>query len=977
MYHILMNTDIKNVQTNLAPFIVNNFYCNYLSGNYMENNLLYVIAMMLKDEIDKLDNINQVDNFLEKTKCGFLLEELRKMPDIQIYFKKVILKTVEKIERTYSFREIKFNTSKILEEVIKLKEEEKIKLFKKYENNILIDNNNINNINNNNNIIINNNINNNIININNEENNQQKMIFIKTYARDITIKEIEKYIEKAKKENKKDLIEYFNKIKNDINSNIIKEIYSNEILMKNIFDRQYSDELFSFYQKEFFEIISFIELLINDLMENLVFLPNSIKYICKIISILLRNKFKDISVREENAFISKFIIEKLLIPIISLPSHNALISEFIISNNTIKTIKIINFIIKKLFSGKLFIKIEEEGEYTPFNWFFIDKIETVFNFFDKAKSVNLPNFIEKYVNNELPKKYIYDYFNENKEQMYANISICFTINNLYYLIKGLNKTEEGFFTGNDNSKKLQKCLERLKTKESINEIKAIDERKMKAHKEGLKNDGKYKDKDKEEIEIENYYLFTEQMIEKKYENLFLIKNKITNFYIDFKKEDENEKIDEKEKNIIKIKNNLYKSLGNFRLLNKSDFNIGTTSSIIKMLNEIKFYMALPSFTLNNNTIPSIWYINSILDYLNKIPEDYKENDYKKLFDELSENLNDSINSLNFEKLIQFRNKLKILNKMNNYYENVKELINNILINENIKNIVGEIFIPIESIFKYDENVKKFDITKSTIKEKLFEEKNPQKDYKNSVDGFTLNFPDITNIQGKNPLFIIKELNINQKINNYFEMIQQNLIKNELIPANQYHSLYKIKIKDYIMDKIYEKIYPHKPDEKDIEIFKKSKSLLWVEPNQIIKKDYYFDSMLPDILNEFKQINKAKTPYKKLNCIKLIIKSIENLIKFNDGEDKEVKDEDIKPILNYIFIKADPFMIFTDIEFIKIFLDNDGKNENNLSIFESIYNLILNYQADNFDLNQEEFEMKCQESLSKEKNNLLMEEYIIN
>jgi hypothetical protein len=161
-----MNTDIKNVQTNLAPFIVNNFYCNYLSGNYMENNLLYVIAMMLKDEIGKLDNINQVDNFLEKTKCGFLLEELRKMPDIQIYFKKVILKTVEKIERTYSFREIKFNTSKILEEVIKLKEEEKIKLIKKYENNILIDNNNMNNninnnINNNSNINIQNNINNN------------------------------------------------------------------------------------------------------------------------------------------------------------------------------------------------------------------------------------------------------------------------------------------------------------------------------------------------------------------------------------------------------------------------------------------------------------------------------------------------------------------------------------------------------------------------------------------------------------------------------------------------------------------------------------------------------------------------------------------------------------------------------------------------------------------------------------------------
>ena len=66
----------------------------------MENNLLYVITMMLKDEINKLDNINQIDNFLENSKCGFLLEELQKMPDIQIFFKKVIQKTVETIERT-------------------------------------------------------------------------------------------------------------------------------------------------------------------------------------------------------------------------------------------------------------------------------------------------------------------------------------------------------------------------------------------------------------------------------------------------------------------------------------------------------------------------------------------------------------------------------------------------------------------------------------------------------------------------------------------------------------------------------------------------------------------------------------------------------------------------------------------------------------------------------------------------------------
>ena len=54
MFKILKNSGGKEIKTNLAPLIVDNFYTNYLSGNYMENNLLYIIALMLKDEIDKI-----------------------------------------------------------------------------------------------------------------------------------------------------------------------------------------------------------------------------------------------------------------------------------------------------------------------------------------------------------------------------------------------------------------------------------------------------------------------------------------------------------------------------------------------------------------------------------------------------------------------------------------------------------------------------------------------------------------------------------------------------------------------------------------------------------------------------------------------------------------------------------------------------------------------------------------------------------
>ena len=60
-----------------------------------------------------------------------------------------------------------------------------------------------------------------------------------------------------------------------------------------------------------------------------------------------------------------------------------------------------------------------------------------------------------------------------------------------------------------------------------------------------------------------------------------------------------------------------------------------------------------------------------------------------------------------------------------------------------------------------------------------------------------------------------------------------------------------------MNKIYEKIYPLEPLEFDIKIFKISTMLSWVEPKLIVYKDYIYDNLLPDILNEFKKFIKLK------------------------------------------------------------------------------------------------------------------------
>ena len=122
-------------------------------------------------------------------------------------------------------------------------------------------------------------------------------------------------------------------------------------------------------------------------------------------------------------------------------------------------------------------------------------------------------------------------------------------------------------------------------------------------------------------------------------------------------------------------------------------------------------------------------------------------------------------------------------------------------------------------------------------------------------------------------------------------------------------------------------------------------------------------MLPDILNEFSQINKVKTPNKKLNCIKKIMSHIENIIKFNEGIDKEIGAEDITPVLNYIFIKAQPIEIYTDVMFTKLFSENDGEFENCLINFQSMCDVIINTNNSNFNLTPEEYNKKCIEAIN--------------
>ena len=86
--NLLIKSKKSDTKEFLAPLICNNFYENILSPNYIEDPLIYIIYLLLKNEIDNMEDINLgIDNFLNDTPCSYLLKELIEKNDVKEFFK--------------------------------------------------------------------------------------------------------------------------------------------------------------------------------------------------------------------------------------------------------------------------------------------------------------------------------------------------------------------------------------------------------------------------------------------------------------------------------------------------------------------------------------------------------------------------------------------------------------------------------------------------------------------------------------------------------------------------------------------------------------------------------------------------------------------------------------------------------------------------------------------------------------------------
>jgi hypothetical protein len=946
---LLLYSNIEDVKNNLANFICNNFYQNILSPYTVEENLLYVIALMLDHEILQLKNVDQSDIFLENSPCGYLLGELREKSDILSFSKIIIKSIIELIEVNNSEKKINLDTVKILKEIVG------------WEKKLMKENKNIENIED---IIFQKKTD---FSINGDEgkdgdyyndfvskNKKQTVDFNKKYIPNLTNKEIEQ--NKTKYENQKYMKDYLSKYCHE--SSLDANIFSNERLIFNIFQSNYSKILLALYQIDFLHIINLLDLLLNSFISNIQLLPYSLKCICKLISIMIKKKFPDITKFEENAFIGNFLFKTIFLPIFRKP-NNVYINDFIISENTLYNLGLLLDIFAHLILGKLYKSTDKEFYFTPFNWYFIEKMPTIFDFYENVKKIEFPKFIEKFVNGKLADDYIYDYFTENPDEIISHMSICYTINNLICLTKNIDKCSNMIFP--ENIKSINNNI-KIKKNDKLNKVFKLINKEFYIK---LMNDI-YSADSKAKKPVHNYILMSELLNNPNYNSIFNSEQKKDHFYIKELSKIENDE-DQKKNTIIKIKNYFSGLLYNCKKLNQLEFS--SKNNTIEILNEIKFFMKSNEFVIDN-TIPYEWYVNSLLDCLKKVPKELANNDYELIYKELENDVMKSIEIFDFYMMSDCFGKIKYTKKAIDFYKKVKTIITDINLNEKVINIIEKYKMPIEMEFQFNKK-KQFVLLKSHLKQSEISELVNGEIRKNckvcsNIKEFIKYFPNFVNIElnKKIKLNIFKEigeLNIPMRINNYLALISKNISKNF---KDEEFEIVKLKLFDYVLNKLYDKIYPSSPGIDDSLISYTCLKLSWVEPRHLIKdtKNNNYDIFIDEIKRLFIQLEKEKSPRKKYLVMKDILLTIQKICAFN-GENGEGVDFNLS-ILSYIFIKVCPNKIDSDLKYVNLFVDDKKENEVK-TLFGTACEFIKTINSQKLlGISEEEYNENCKKVLIK-------------
>ena len=791
-------------------------------------------------------------------------------------------------------------------------------------------------------------------------------------------------IEKISKEKDPEMKHVYIKLLEQINYYPNK--YTNEGLLKILKNEcEKKSCLLENYKENFIYIRSTVEELIQSIVDKIITLPYPIRCICKIISVLISKKFRTLSKYEVNSFVGKFFLNKCIFPILRL-ENKTFIDPRIYSQKTKNCLDTIISILSKANISSLF-DTYSDPEKTIINQFLIEIIPIMNKFYEKIIDIQLPKVIDDLIvqtikkYDELPSKKIfgfrqrriikkeilstedisnnneinnqtpislYEYFNENPDEILHLQSICFSANDINFLIDLIGRNIN-LFKDLPRFNFFSKTYTKVKNEEDI-----------------------LNDLSKEDISTKKktfYVIFKDEKIS-------ILENLIKKE----KKADSNFESGEQDSELIckRIKFCIKTILKGLNLLNKKDFAyLNFAQSTDKFFSALKYTLEeLGEYNELSNDIPLKWYSQYIYNYKKELKEEYQEEDFDKLYTEISNEETNILDELkNLSNIVITRDGMnircaeKILERAIYEFRRIEEAK---------KYNQLEKFINLEKIevclIQNDDNKNQntdkdisVNITdlKSCPNPNTINEKNHI--HLNDIQDFIKLFSANNKIRLKSCItqaIIMGEMKfkISEFIGNYMQIVSKKIRENKEIFGELKErdiTEFSKKIENHIIRQIYKYVCPPKRSELDRKIQMETKSLEWIQPeNMEIKKLYV--NQLKFAEKYISRINDTKSVFDKLDCIQNAYVILNNTVKFISGKNENAGQDELTPLFQYILIKSQPERLSSNINYIKCFLsegDMMGENGFYCSQMESACTFILNIKSSDLKMNENEFNKK--------------------
>ena len=868
--------------------------------------------------------------------------------------------------------------------------------------------------------------------LDNEEENEEKeknemkverSISMRSESIDITSEEIEKNLE-YKDELTLDKI--YSKIINEKNEDI-KELYLYQLEqigndpdiftnagLKLVLNDPFFKNNRSLILKKYIDNFKFIkekiDYLIQTLIDRISTIPYTVRCICKVISLLMQKKFPLLPKYLRNSFIGKFIFDKCIFPVLSFENKNVMDLR-IFSHNTKRCLNAIISVLSNANRCCLY-PTTTDTEKTIFNYYLLEIIPILNQFYEKLIDIELPKTLEdlvtqvklkidqnaddkifkfrrknikrkfipsktveekKIITEKLENEILFDYFKNNNDEIMHLESICFSLQDILFILS-LIKKKPKIFEGLPKYNFFNKTIERIQ----CDDIKFHDI---------IKKNGKAR----------CFYIIFKDEKNSRLENLLRNNKKSISTFTSVNQDAD----------LIckRIKFCIKTILKGLNLLNNKDYSyLNKATSTKKFFSAIKKTLNdLSEYSEENDQIPLKWYGQYIYNYKKGLAQIYQEDDYKLLYSEIYEEEENILKELkSFSSTIITREGMnlrcaeKLLDRAKYDLADIEEAKKYVKIEKFIDTEKIEVLIKIkEEKDEKDRNLSEKDklpmIIITDASENSSHLKNPadENDKKNKNPPNAIYIKDFINKFIENPLdqdknslnckiksLVTQDIISGDRKNGIYKTMEMYMnlvkkrIKEPLINIGLFNDLTNMneltkKIEDHILRQIYKDVYPPEQLE-DIKFYQRTKCLDWVTPEQLEIKKVYFNQ-LGFAISSIRKIDNARSVLDKIDLIINAHTSINNTIKFSLGKEDDSGQDEMTPILQYIILKAHPKRMYSNINYLKCFLGDSNLSDQNgflLSQIESAYSYINNLNYQNLKITKEEFDSKFEEARKK-------------